>query len=114
LLANRFRQPTLSVLAHRVRQQAGSYRTAARHLIVPTLCVDMHPRTVSVHLKLNPVLLDETHSTVGPASAGKRPVSTRHFRGVTPDAFPAKAGPTNPGKTRNTLDFAGDTGRFPG
>jgi hypothetical protein len=38
---------------------------------------------------------------VGPASAGKRPVSTRHFCGMTPDAFPANAGPTNPDTTRN-------------
>ena len=88
MLANRFRQPTLSVLAHRVRQQAGSYRTAARHLIVPTLCVGMHPGTLCVHRKLNPALLDETHSTVGPASAGKRPVLIRSILRCDTGRFP--------------------------
>ncbi|QKF51371.1 hypothetical protein FX982_02332 [Pseudomonas graminis] len=44
--------------------------------------------------RLKPVPLNARGQSVGPASAGKRPAQTPQFRGVTSDAFPAKAGPT--------------------
>jgi len=73
--------------------------------IVPTLCVGMHLLTLCVnamdaerpgwhpHAERGD---DQpmTRTIVGPASAGKRPVSTLRICGVAPDAFPAEAGPT--------------------
>jgi len=51
-------------------------------------------RNVFAESGLQSVPLSAHNVSVGPASAGQRPVSTLGFCGVTPDIFPAKAGPT--------------------
>jgi hypothetical protein len=48
-------------------------------MIVPTLCVGMHPGTLRVDSRLKPVPLNARGFLVGPASAGKRPSQAPAF-----------------------------------